>query len=293
MEFNNYTPSYLRGYSGNKFNFLGEIMERFPKKCRIFVDMFAGSCCVNYNYMGYQKCYVNEFSPQVFSVHKRIFETPVGEIVKYLQKLQQDMSNGNYVDFAKLKKHYNETKEPLDIILIAMYSFANLLSFNGKGECNVSENPNKRGMYSHLNKILGDIITIKKRIDGTDRIYLNDSFVNFPIDVLSEEDFVYLDPPYFETKANYNDCWGEKEYKKLIEMMRYFITHNIGFGYSDMFIVNDVINVELKTLVEEFKSKLKMAKINSDFTNSINNANYEDKKENRGKSLEIYLTNRW
>lgn len=293
MEFNNYLPSYLRGYSGNKFNFLDQIITHFPAKCRNFVDMFAGSCCINYNYSGFEKCFVNEFSPQVFSVHKRIYETPVAEIVKYLQQLQVDMSNGSHVDFQKLKKHYNETHEPLDIILIAMYSFANLLSFNGKGECNVSENPYKRGKYVHLNKIMGDIVEIKKRIEHQEREYINGSFADFDRTILSPNDFVYLDPPYFETKANYNSGWGENEYALLINLMDYMLTKNIGMGYSDMLIVDDVVNYELKSLIEKHKDKVKTFKIDSDFNGSINNANYEDKLQKRGKRLEIYLTNRF
>lgn len=285
-----YTESFLRGYSGNKLKLANQILPHFPKSCDTFVDMFTGSGFINYNYRGAKKYICNELETPVLKLHETFFNTSLKDIVVFLEKTENDtLINGEY-NFRKLKDIYNETRNPLVLILIARQSFGMLLSFNSKGECNVSENTTKRTTKKLTSDLLQDINTIKKRISEQDRTYINDSFANFPIETLTENDFVYLDPPYFETVANYNKVWNETIYQKLIDFMQYFIDKNIGFGYSDMLVQNDMINTQLQNLISKNKNRLKLFKIKSDYTSSINNATRID--VSSSKRLEIYLTNR-
>ena len=284
-----YIESFLRGYSGNKFKLMDQILPHFPKKCRVFVDMFTGSGAVNYNYTGAERYVCNELDPQVLGLHKRFHDATLREIIETLERVEEStLIDGEY-NFRKLKDIYNETRDPLILVLIARQSFGMLLSFNSKGECNVSENTTKRKSKKLTPDLLHDINIIKKRVDSQDRTYVNGSFVNLDLSFLQPGDFVYCDPPYFETFANYNKDWGDSVYEILIERMQYFIDNNIGFGYSDMMVQNDMINGKLHALVQKNKDKLKMYKIKSDYTSSINNKTRID--VSNSKRLEIYLTN--
>lgn len=284
-----YVESFLRGYSGNKFKLMDQILPHFPVKCNNFVDMFTGSGAVNYNYTGADHYFCNELDSRVLGLHEKFYNTPLREIIQTLESVEEStLINGEY-NFRKLKDIYNETRDPLILVLIARQSFGMLLSFNSKGECNVSENTTKRKSKKLTPDLVHDINVIKKRIEKQDRKYVNGSFVKFDVSFLQPGDFVYLDPPYFETFANYNKDWGDSVYGILIERMQYFIDNGIHFGYSDMMVQNDMINGRLHALVQKNKDKLKMYKIKSDYTTSINNKTRID--VSNSKRLEIYLTN--
>lgn len=285
-----YIESFLRGYSGNKCKIGNQIIPRFPNSCNTFVDMFTGSGFINYNYLGAKKYICVEIQEPILNLHKEFKIKPLGEIIKFLEKVDNETLNDKLEhDFEKLKNIYNETRNPLVLILIARQAFSSLLSFNSEGLCNVSESITRRKMKKLSGDLIQDMFLIKERIENQDRIYICDSFENFPVEKLTSDDFVYIDPPYFQSCANYNKLWDDEKYKKLIKMMEYFDSKNIGFGYSDMLIQNDIVNVILKDFAS--KSKTKIYKIeNKNYDKHINNKiNVRKNLQN----LEIYLTNRF
>ena len=64
------------------------------------------------------------------------------------------------------------------------------------------------------------------------------------IDKLNKNDFVYLDPPYLNTTATYNenDGWTIKEEKDLYELCEELNNKEIRFGLSNVFENKSVKN---------------------------------------------------
>lgn len=65
----------------------------------------------------------------------------------------------------------------------------------------------------------------------------NNDYKLLNIEELSEKDFVYLDPPYFNTTAVYNENggWTEDNENGLYEFCKKLNTNGIRFGISNVF----------------------------------------------------------
>lgn len=286
-----YIKPLLRGYTGSKYEFLKYIKPFFPNSINVFVDMFTGGGSVSANVHNAKKIIMNELQTPIFKFHELEYNLTTSEIVQHLYSVvdKYSLDWNNREGYEKFRDNYNENHYPLDLIILAKLSFSSQLAFNEKGKFTNTWGVRKEEKYGPVISpdYVEEIRTYKHFQSKQNREFINDSFENFPIDKLAPGDFVYCDPPYFETAAKYNKFWTDRELSKLAEMLQYFIDENIGFGYSDMLIVNDKINILIYELVKRNKNKLFMNKINSDYSNSL------DKKKNVsvGKNVEIYLTN--
>ena len=65
--------------------------------------------------------------------------------------------------------------------------------------------------------------------------------------MLTANDFVYLDPPYFNTTAVYNENngWSETDENDLYSLCESLNTNNIKFGMSNVFENKGVDNQKL------------------------------------------------
>ena len=281
----------LRGYTGSKYDFLDDIIPHFPRKIGTFVDMFAGGGSISANVKNAVKIIMNEFQPPILKFHETEHNLTAGQIVKHLNSrierfnLHFDNPDGYY----EMRELYNTEGNPLDLILLARMSFSGIISFTPDWKfSNTWASGNGKGKALPINtEFINDIVVYKKATSEQTREFVNGSFENFPIDTLKSGDFVYCDPPYFATKAKYNKFWGDEQLQHLADMFQYFIDNGIGFGYSDMMIVNDVCNVIMYDFVKRNKGKVIMKRINSDYTNSLD----KKKRVDSGKNLEIYMTN--
>ena len=98
---------------------------------------------------------------------------------------------------------YNENKNILDFYTLMFYSFSQQFRFNSKGEFNM---PCGNDCFSELNKTY-----IKNGCDFYNRENVkigNKDFREFNFTSLTDKDFVYLDPPYLNTTATYNENGG-------------------------------------------------------------------------------------
>ena len=51
---------------------------------------------------------------------------------------------------------------------------------------------------------------------------------------MSENDFIYLDPPYLITSSEYNKLWNEKDEKELLQLLDGLNERNIRFAVSNV-----------------------------------------------------------
>lgn len=286
-----YVKPLLRGYTGSKFGFLQDIVPHFPKQINTFVDMFAGGGSVSANVTQAKHVILNEFQPPVLKFHETEYSLTAGQIVKHLRDRisKHDLRFDNRPGYEAFRDNYNIEGNPIDLILLARMSFSGIISFNPDWKfSNTWASGNNKGNALPIDdEFVNDIVNYKNITSKQNREFVNGSFENFPLDTLQLGDFVYCDPPYFATRAKYNKFWGDEQLKNLAEMFQYFVNNNIGFGYSDMMIVNDQYNVIMHDFVKRNKNKVIMKRINSDYSNSLD----KKKREDNGKNLEIYMTN--
>ena len=75
----------------------------------------------------------------------------------------------------------------------------------------------------------------------------NNDFRSLKINNLTDKDFVYLDPPYLNTTATYNenDGWTMKDENDLYGLCENLNNKNIKFGLSNVFVNKGVENTKI------------------------------------------------
>ena len=131
-----------------------------------------------------------------------------------------------------MRKAANLTKDWKDIYSCMFYAFSQQMRFNSKGEFNM---PFGNGAFTQQNeKYIRDGCSFFQQQNV--RI-TNFDFRKIKVDKLNKDDFIYLDPPYFNTTATYNENngWSMQDDLDLFEICEQLYARNIRFGMSNVF----------------------------------------------------------
>ena len=117
------------------------------------------------------------------------------------------------------------------------------------------------------------------------KIDISFSSTDFKDITVSENSFVYIDPPYLATLAAYNENggWNEEKEKDLLEYMDALDAKKIKFALSNVFENKGNKN----RLLLEWSKKYNVH--NLDYT--YHNCNYQAKNKKRDSTKEILITN--
>ena len=140
------------------------------------------------------------------------------------------------------RKHYNENKNVLDFYTLMFYSFSQQFRFNNKGDFNM---PCGNDCFSKINE---EYIKNGCNFFNKDTVCIgNSDFRTINIDLLDENDFVYLDPPYLNTTATYNENggWTIQDENDLYELCEKLNDKHINFGLSNVFENKGVKNEKI------------------------------------------------
>lgn len=215
---------------GNKYDLISDIFKRLPDDSEIdtFYDLFGGSGVVSANMIGRCKTIVyNEYNENIYRLYDMFvrckdeygkdlidyFHSRITEFNLVYDDVEKSKINNNVdlrkgeKEYLKFRDFYNEssTKDIRDVFLLSNFSFCNLIRFNGKGEFNVPY-----GNRKYLkNKHDAEIKTFVKHMkSGGDVITKNENAFDVLDTIIAmgnKKDFVYLDPPYSNTTAIYNE----------------------------------------------------------------------------------------
>lgn len=236
-------------YMGNKKKLIKKgLIELFPKNINKFIEPFGGSAIVSMNTQAnvyfisdidnnlvdlYKLFKYNEADTIINHINSRIDEYGLAREgtnrTTFKDKEKIEIYKQAYMNF---RKHYNETKNVLDFYTLMFYSFSQQFRFNNKGDFNM---PYGNGYFSKTNE---EYIKNGCNFFNKDTICIgNSDFRTINIDLLDENDFIYLDPPYLNTTATYNENGGwtiqdENDLYKLCERLN---DKHINFGLSNVF----------------------------------------------------------
>ncbi len=220
---------------GNKYNLLNDLLMYFPKKEEVkqFIDLFGGSGVVSIN-VPYENITYNELNHNITNLFKMLVETPPKEIINHIKHrmrefdLPQKSVKKNDNEYSKYKrnylnyrKFYNKQKEKnyLDLYTLTYFSFSNLIRFNSKNEFNMPFGKSSFTFGEHdINIELFYNIMKNKSVD----IQNKDAFEILSNIKENKKQFIYLDPPYTNTVAIYNESiafggWGLDDDHKLFD----------------------------------------------------------------------------
>lgn len=207
-------------YMGNKYKLLDQIIPLFPSKINTFYDLFGGSGCMSANVESNKTLY-NEINDNIVNLYKLFLKYTPEEIDSTVHtyihtfnlntegtdvrqnnpdiKEIREYYNQNYLKF---RKFYNESdRNYLMLYTLTFYSFSNLIRFNSKNQFNMPYG-NRCYCEKHYEQIKNWCNLLKNK-DIT--ICQEDAFKILNDTKFEKTDFIYLDPPYTNTMAIYNE----------------------------------------------------------------------------------------
>lgn len=244
-------------YMGNKYDLLPVILEQFPKKedVSIFYDLFGGSGTISLN-VPYKNVVYNELNYNMVNLLKMIRDTDPKEIIDHINKrIKQFGLNEEGTDIRKnvkgieqLRNYYNnkyiefrdfynqsQEKDIKDLYTLSFYSFCNLMRFNSKNEFNMPFGNRCFIKEDSYRLIEAHNIFLEKNIE----LHQGDTFELMENIVKNENQFCYLDPPYQNSTAIYNENrafggWGIEEDEKLFRELDRLTKLGIKWAYSNV-----------------------------------------------------------
>ncbi len=244
-------------YVGDKYKLISEIKTHFPTDIRHFIEPFVGGGSVYLN-VDAQDYYLNDINFEVIKLHEMLnsfigkeqkFFDRVWEIVDYyglscsaredrvpnelkVKFVKTYFAEFNRASFMKLREDYNNChrEDYLMLYVLLIYGFNRMIRFNNSGNYNLP---------------VGNVDFNQNTIDALNNYFsLNSSkethwsaldfetFLN-GLD-LSEQDLIYLDPPYLITFSEYNKLWNEEYEQRLLAILDNLSAHNIRFAISNV-----------------------------------------------------------
>jgi DNA adenine methylase Dam len=261
-------------YMGNKYDLLDELLAYFPKKEEVdtFIDLFGGSGVVSIN-APYDKITYNEINHNITNLLKMLVETPPKEIINHIKHrvIEFDLpqtgvekkDNGyskykrNYLNY---RKFYNKQKEKnyLDLYTLTYFSFSNLIRFNSKNEFNVPyghrcflNEVHEYNIERFYNVMSKKLVSIKNE----------DAFKILENIKENKRQFIYLDPPYTNTMAIYNESrafggWNIEHDNKLFKELNRLNELGVKWAMSNVLENKGIKNTHIEEWAIENNYKI-------------------------------------
>lgn len=288
---NEYIKSPLN-YTGGKYKLLQQIVPLLPDNINTFVDLFGGGFNVGIN-INSNKVIYNDTCKELVDLLKNFytydFNYIYDKIIKTIELYEMSrsdihgyeiygcnsndgLSNYNKLKYIKLRNDYNSNQDWTKFYTLIAYSFSNQIRFNSKNIFNVA--CGKRDFNSSLQDKLKAFI---EELHNKEIYFWNKDFryCNF-----FQDDFIYCDPPYYNSVANYNENngWTEQDERDLLSFLDVVNSRGGKFALSNNLKYNNQI-------IEEWIKKYNTHYLNANY----NNCNYH--KKNKSADIEVLITN--
>lgn len=239
---NKYIKSPLN-YVGGKYKLLKEIIPLLPSNINTFVDLFGGggNVCVN---VDCDKVVYNDIQDKVVELLSYLKQNDIDFLLNEIDMLIKNykLSKENQEGFNNLRNYYNnENENPIVFYTMICYAFNYQIRFNKEGKYNMPFGKNKSSFNPKLRE---NFIKFVNELHNKNILFVNKDFRELKIDKLSNGDFIYCDPPYFNSTASYNENggWTEQDEKDLLSLLDDLNEKGIKFALSNNFKYdNDIL----------------------------------------------------
>lgn len=261
-------------YSGNKYKLMSQILPHIPQSIEVFVDLFGGSGTVGAN-VQCQKLIYNEYDKNIFNIISMLTsENPEEVLLQIDNKIKSfNLSKKNKSSYYVYKDYYNNNPSTLDVYLLSCYSFSNLIRFNRHGFFNVpfGEREFSTNMKDNMLSFFNAMTTRNLELYNRD----------FEEITILPNHFVYLDPPYLNSGAIYNERggWGIEEETRMRKYLDILTEKDIKWALSNDLNKNP-------TLLDWAVNQYTIIDLNIDYSTSFYNT-----KIDKGQTREVLIIN--
>lgn len=265
-------------YTGGKHKLLGQLFPLFPSDISTFFDLFGGGFNVGVN-AGADTIVYNDINTRIVDLIQYFYlHDTVDGLDMSIMSLSEEydlLRNDNPEGYLALRDDYNASPSLLKLYVLIACSFSNSIRFNSKGFFNV---PYGKRYYNPM--LRSRMVSFLKVLRSKNVLFHEKSFTDFSPSLFQPSDFVYLDPPYLNASAMYNEYggWTEKDEGNLLEFLDALSERNVRWALSN--------NLKLENnLLHSWMDKYHVHCLDSDYAS----CNYQ--KKDKSKDIEVLITN--
>ena len=271
-------------YIGGKYKLLPQLMPLLPKNIHTFVDLFCGGGNVGVN-VNCKNLIFNDMNTILIEMFRTFTSMNLADLLFRIDATIEKwgLSMTNEASFIAFREHYNKTRDPIDLYVLSCFSFNYQFRFNNNHEYN---NPFGRNRSHYSDTMKANLIRFVQKVQSVPVDFISLDFTQFPIDNLTEKDFVYCDPPYLITTGSYNDGnrgfknWTKDSENALYAFLDKLNEKGVGFALSNVFTHKG----ERNDLLIDWARKYNVHHLQKDYSNSNYNTT-------RAASDEVLVTN--
>lgn len=207
-------------WSGSKRSQAGNILTYFPKEIDTYYEPFCGGASVLRRLLSsdikVNRYVCSDLNSGLIDLWNEIVNHP-GQVSSYYKKLWNELNIDDDKQrkkeyFATVRDRYNREHNPLDFMFIMRTTTNGMPRYNHDGKFNNSFHVTRNGIIPNtLEKIIYEWSDLLKK----NKV----EFITCSYEEIKpkENDFVYLDPPYANTKGMY---YGTIDYEELWNWLR-------------------------------------------------------------------------
>lgn len=241
-------------YSGSKDVLVNDIIKTLPKHFDVFVDAMGGAFNVGANIVAMNKVIYNEYNQFVFDIVKMLIDTPKDEMHEKVVRIVDSygLTKANKDAYLALRKHYNKSPSSLELFVLQIYAFQNMIRFNSDLKMNTPVGNNEYG-----EGIKNRIYSFRTKTNLVE-LY-NGSYENLDLKSFNKDTVFYFDPPYYITTAEYNDGkrgmngWGIEHESTLLKYLSDLDKLGYKFILSNVLVHNGRTHNLLQKWIKEHK----------------------------------------
>ena len=211
----------LMKWSGSKRHQAKAITSFIQKDYKTYYEPFCGSCAVLVEILcsmpdRFSHFVASDLNKHLIDSYNLVKANPGKVADGYRQRWEELNSSGNSIEdkkayFASVRDRFNRSHDPLDFIFIMRTTTNGMPRYNANGEFNNSFHVTRNGIEPDtFQKIVNDWSELLNRHNVQ---FINRTYADL---CPCNDDFLYLDPPYANTKGMY---FGNFDNKALFEWL--------------------------------------------------------------------------
>lgn len=244
-------------YSGSKDTMLPKIIKELPYQIDTFVDVMGGAFNVGANIVATNAVQYNEINRQIFNVISWLLSSDKSSVINDVENCieRYALEKGLREQYDILRQDYNTEEDCIKLFVLHMYSFQNMIRFNGSQKFNTPI-----GVAGYSDDMRNRINNFK--IKAPNVIMTNNDYAELDWSKYPKNTLFYFDPPYYITNAAYNDGkrggkgWGIQEEIELLRTLTEIHELRYKFLLSNVIKHNGKTHDVLVKWAEEHEFKI-------------------------------------
>lgn len=221
-------------WSGSKRSQCEDILGYFPQSIDTYYEPFCGGCSMLMGLMNlgiFVKRYVcSDINGDLIALWNKVKDSP-DEIYNTYVALWKELNKDNDIDrkrkfFEEQRRIYNENHDPLVFFFIMRTTTNGMPRYNQNGEFNNSFHITRDGIRPEILKPILYEWSDKLRKNNVEFVHRSYEEI---LGEIKEGDFIYMDPPYFNTKGMY---FGEIDFESFFVFLENVSKMNVKFALS-------------------------------------------------------------